>query len=51
MLVCNQLIGTYIHIVYYFINFNNNNIVYKIIGIFLVLFSLMAYYFGYHDIF
>ena len=51
MLVYNQILGTYINLIYYFINFDNKKIVYKVIGAFLALFSLMTYYFGYHNIF
>ena len=50
MIVCIQMISSYIHLVYYTTCFDNKNIAHKIFGIFFGLFITIALYFGYNDI-
>jgi hypothetical protein len=50
MIVCIQMISSYIHLVYYTTCFDNKNIAHKIFGIFFGLFIIIALYFGYNDI-
>jgi hypothetical protein len=50
-LVMNQILITYINFSYYIINFDKKKIIYKVTGIFLAIFGILAYYFGYHYIF